>query len=379
MALQEALALSSLHADSHREQIRPALERALTLAENLGEQAHELHLVVGLNLLLSRVGDLHGARMAAERVAEVARATSDPAGAILSEWMVGISYCSEGNQAEAQFHCERGFALAADLGEFNANYFGWDHRVRAHIALARALWLRGFPDQALETIQRSLDEAALQYDPTSKAVALVYASSIFMWTGDLRGAQGAIEQLIAHSSRYSIEVFVVTGLALKGELAIACGEAADGVELLRRALAFIRKEYYAVVNIFGRALAEGLLKIGRIDEARVAVDDAIMRAMDSEVKIELSELLRIKSRIIMSQNGREQAMSCLAEAIEVARGQSSLSFELRSTMDFARLLLEAGQQDQARRSLSLVYDRFTEGFQTADLREARALLERLQA
>jgi predicted ATPase len=81
----------------------------------------------------------------------------------------------------------------------------------------------------------------------------------------------------------------------------------------------------------------------------------------------------------MSQDDREQAMGCLTEALEVARAQSALSFELRSTMDLARLLFEAGQRDQARQSLSLVYDRFTEGFQTADLRAARSLLERLQA
>ena len=266
--------------------------------------------------------------------------------------MVGISYCLEGRQAEAQLHCERGCALAADLSEFNANYFGVDHRVRALIALARASWLRGFPDRALGPMQRALDEAALQYDPTSRAVALVYTASLFMWTGNLLGAQEAIDQLIAHSSRYSSEVFAITGLALKGELAIACDEVENGVDLLRRSLPFIRKEYYSVATIFGRALAAGLLKIGRIDGARVTVDDAITWAKDSGIKIELSELLRIKSRIFLLQNNREQAMSCLTEALEVARAQFSLSFELRSTMDFARLLLEAGQQDQARRSLS---------------------------
>ena len=379
MVLQEALALSSLQGTGHSEQVRPALERALTLAETLGERTHELQLVVGLNQFLSRFGDLRGARMATERGAEVARATSDPAGAILSEWMVGISCCSEGNQAEAQVHCERGFELAAELGQFNANYFGFDHRVRALVALARALWLRGFSDRALATMRKALDEAALQYDPSSRAAALLYASSIFMWTGDFQSARGTIAQLIVHARKYSLEVFAVSGLALEGELAIACDEVESGIELLRRSVPFLRKEYYVIVTIFARALAEGLLKSGRIDEARVVVDDAITWAIDSDVKVELSELLRIKSRIMAPQEGPKQAMSCLTEALEVARAQSALSFELRATMDLARLLLESGQQDQARRSLSLVYDRFTEGFQTADLRAARALLERLQA
>jgi predicted ATPase/DNA-binding winged helix-turn-helix (wHTH) protein len=379
MVLQEALALSSLYTGGQNEQIRAALERALTLAEGLGDQLHQLQLLAGLNIAFSRVGDLRGARMAAERGAVIARATSDPAGAILVEWMFGISYCSEGSQAEAQFHCERGLALAADLIGFNVNYFGFNHRVRALVALARALWLRGFSDQALGTAQKALDEAALRDDPASLCLSLVYASWVFLWTGDLLRARGLIEQLIAHADRFSLEVFGATGLALKGELAIAYDEVDNGIDLLRRGLTIVHDQFYAVVTIFGRALAEGLRKAGRLKEALFTVDDAITRAIDSGVKTELSELLRVKSRVLAAQNDRESAIGCLTEAIEVARTQSALAFELRSTMDLARLLSEAGQRDQARRDLALVYGRFTEGFQTADLKAARALLENLQA
>ena len=90
----------------------------------------------------------------------------------------------------------------------------------------------------------------------------------------------------------------------------------------------------------------------------------------------MAELLRIKARILaaMPQHGRESAMNCLTEALAVAKAQSALALELRSTIDLARLLAEAGQRDQARHDLALVYDRFTEGFETADLKIARQLL-----
>jgi hypothetical protein len=101
-------------------------------------------------------------------------------------------------------------------------------------------------------------------------------------------------------------------------------------------------------------------------------------AINSGVKIELSELLRIKSLVFVAQNDRESAISCLAEAIEVARTQSALAFELRSAIDLARLLSDGEQRDQGRHSLALVYERFSEGFQTADLKVARGLLENLQ-
>jgi predicted ATPase len=96
------------------------------------------------------------------------------------------------------------------------------------------------------------------------------------------------------------------------------------------------------------------------------------------VEINLSELLRIKSQILVAQHDRESAMNCLTEALTVARAQSALALELRSAMAVARLLSEDGQRDQARDTLALVYDRFTEGFDTADLKRARTLLEDLR-
>jgi predicted ATPase len=96
------------------------------------------------------------------------------------------------------------------------------------------------------------------------------------------------------------------------------------------------------------------------------------------VELDLSELLRIKSQILAARHDRESAMNCLTEALVVARTQSALAWELRSSMVLARLLCEGGQRDQARHTLGLVYDRFTEGFETADLKLARAFLEDLR-
>jgi predicted ATPase len=96
------------------------------------------------------------------------------------------------------------------------------------------------------------------------------------------------------------------------------------------------------------------------------------------VKIDLPELLRIKSQILAAQHDRESALNGLTEALTIARAQSALAWELRSTIASARLLCEDGQRDQARHTLALVYDRFTEGFENADLKLARALLEDLR-
>ena len=164
-----------------------------------------------------------------------------------------------------------------------------------------------------------------------------------------------------------------------GELAIARDEPEAGLDLLRSALETLRaQQYNLLVTGFVGALAEGLRKTGQFKEALFTINGAIARATNSGVEINLSELLRIKSQILVAQHDRESAMNCLTEALTVAREQSALALELRTTMVLARLLSEDGQRDQARHTLTLVYGRFTDGFETADLKLARALLEDLR-
>ena len=192
-------------------------------------------------------------------------------------------------------------------------------------------------------------------------------------------ASDLIEQLIGHAGRYSLAPYRALGIALKGELAIARDEPEAGLDLLQGALETLHAQQYnlQITRVIG-ALAEGLRKTGQFEEALFTIDQATARAKNSGVEFYLSELLRIKSQILAAQHDREPAMNCLTEALAVARAQSALAWELRSTMALARLLCEDGQRDQARHALALVYDRFTEGFETADLKLARALLEELR-
>jgi predicted ATPase len=292
---------------------------------------------------------------------------------------VGIAHHFLGNQVTAQLHLERGMELAVEVGTFNSNFFGFDQRNRALAILARALWLRGFSDQALGIAQEAIDEAASRDRPVPICVSLVYTSMLLLWTGDLPRASDLIEQLIAHAGRYSLAPYRALGIALKGELAIACEALESGLGLLRSALETMRAQQYDIlITVFIGALAEGLRKTGRFEQALFTINGAIGRAKNGGAESNLSELLRIKSQILAAQHDRESAMNCLTEALDLARAQSALAWELRSTMVLARMLCEDGQRDHARHTLALVYDRFTEGFETADLKLARALLEDLR-
>jgi predicted ATPase/DNA-binding winged helix-turn-helix (wHTH) protein len=379
MILQEALALSSMFTRGHSEQVRVEFERGLALAEAFQDPARQLRLLVGLNIFLTQLGDLRGALAVAEQAGVIAQAAKHPAGTVWAEWRVGMAHHYLGDQAAAHLHLERGMTLAVELGVFNANFFGLDPRIFALSCLARTLWLRGFSDQALRIAQKAIDEAASRDHPVPICGSLLHAPMLLLWTGDLPGASDLIEQLIVHAGRHSLAPYRAHGIALKGELAIARDEPEAGLDLLRSALETLHAQQFNLqITGFIGALAEGLRKTGQFEEALFAINGAIARATNSGVEFNLSELLRIKSQILATQHDRESAMNCLTEALAVARAQSALAWELRSTMALARLLSEDGQCDQARHTLALVHDRFTEGFETADLKLARTLLEDLR-
>ncbi|UPK37200.1 helix-turn-helix transcriptional regulator [Bradyrhizobium sp. 186] len=377
MILQEFLALSSMFTKGNGSEVRTAIERGLSLAETLVDRDHQLQLLAGLNIFLTRIADFRGALAVAERGVSIADAAKDLAGLVITDWMLGVSYHLVGNQAAAQHHCESGMARSVELGQSNASFFGYDHRVRALVALARALWLRGFPERAVQVARQAIDEAERQDQPVSVCIALIYAAPVFLWSGNFERAGGYIERLIAYAGRYLLAPYRAVGMALKGELAVIRGEAGAGLHLLRDALETLHAEQHKIlVTVFTGALADGLRKAGQFDEALLTINGALARAAHCGATFDMPELLRIKGQILATMPRRDLAsgVDCLMQSIAVAREQSALGWELRSAMDLARLLSESGQYDQARDTLVPVYDRFTEGFETADLRAARCLI-----
>jgi predicted ATPase/DNA-binding winged helix-turn-helix (wHTH) protein len=380
MILQEALALSSMYISGNTDQVRTAIERGLALEEAFGDRRHQLRLLYGLYRLLMRLGDFRAALAVAQQSAALGENAQDPAGLVVADFMLGTCYSFMGDQALAQLYGERGLARAAEPGTITPNFFGFDRRVYAPISLARTLWLRGFSDRACSMLRTAIDEAASR-DPLTVCVALSSGVPVFLWSGDFRTAGDHANRLIEYAGRHSIEPYRATGIGLKGMLAIARDDVETGVDLLRTALAILSAKnltYY--LTLFAGTLADGLRMTGQVEEALLTVNGAIARAADCGSTYDMPELLRIKAQIFadMPRYGPASAMSCVTEAIDIARVQSALALELRSTMTLARMLSEGGHRDQARHQLGLVYDRFTEGFQTADLRLARAQLQELQ-
>ena len=236
MILQEALALSSMYTTGNSDQVRAAIERALALEDAFGDRRHHLELSFGLYRLLMRLGDFRSALAVARQSATFAETANDPAGLLISDFMLGTCYHFTEDQAAAQFYCERAMARAAEPGTSIPNFFGFDHRIYAPISLARALWLRGFADQARSIAKTAVEEAASGVRPLSICVSLTYGSPVFLWSGDLHATDDYVERLIEYAGRHSLEPYRAAGLGLKGAVAIVRDELESGIELLRGAL-----------------------------------------------------------------------------------------------------------------------------------------------
>lgn len=381
LTLQSFLAASVMFTRGNSDAVRSALEDALNLADGLGDQEYQRHLLVGLSIFLTRTGDFQGALAVAQRSAATTRAIGSPGVIATGEAVLGVAYHFIGDQMAARQHCERALTGAEAAGAARIAFFGYDHEIRAMVALARCYWLIGLPDRAARTARRVIDVANARDHPVNLCATLIFAATVFLWRGDLDQAEELIRRLIAHATRHSFSPFHAVGMALSGELSIARGNPAEGVALLRHALEVLQaKRHHALRPALHVALAEGLMKAGDVGAAEAVVDAGLALSEAFGETLNVPELLRVRGEIWLQMEpidpvAAEQAFQL---SMRHARGQSALSLELRTAMRLARLWSIQGKSSNAAELLERVYRQFTEGYQTKDLQLARELLAELE-
>jgi predicted ATPase/DNA-binding winged helix-turn-helix (wHTH) protein len=378
LALQASLAMSSMFAYGDSEEVNNALERGIALAHDLRDAEQLPHLLAGLNLFRMRLGDFAGALAAAERYSIAAEKYGGARDKAVAEWMLGGSHHLIGNQAEAQRYYESGFEHAASVGVGRSHMFGFDHELWARIGLAKTLWLRGFPDRAARFARRGIEFARGGGHPVTLCICLIYGVQVFLWRGDECVAAELIDGLLTVAEKSSLAPYYACGLVRLGELQVAQGKTAAGAEHLRRARSILAAERnYILFPTISRTLAEGLVREGRSEEALDLIETAVANAESGSGTFELPELLRTKAKVLLAVSPTNAAVAeaSIMASLDCARTQSALGWELRSATALFRLWLDQGRADAARRMLTSIYERFTEGFETTDLRTTRALLD----
>jgi DNA-binding winged helix-turn-helix (wHTH) protein/tetratricopeptide (TPR) repeat protein len=293
-----------------------------------------------------------------------------------------------GRCAEALDYFEKGLALAAKHSDKRGRiFFSFENAVMLQSFSAMALLELGYPDQAVEKAAAALAHAREIDHPQTLVVAAHIAAQILQLRGEASRASEYAKEAMEIADQYGLTIWVTYGLIELGWVAAELGNPQDGIEKMERGLADYEKTGAKLRSpYFLGLLADQLGKTGRIEEALLAISKALELAKQTGEGYALPEWHRIKGELFMksaeaisSLNASSrlavlsQARICLADAIASAKQQGARMWELRAALSLHRLDAMLGHSNPTR--LEGIYSSFTEGFESADLRQARSLIE----
>jgi predicted ATPase len=383
MQLYAALGLALMYTKGAAPETRSALANALEIAERQEDRDYQLRALWGLCVERLNNGVFREALAWAERFCSVAASSADPVDLPIGDRMMGLSLHYLGDQTNARRHFERMLSrYVAPLRRSHMIRFQFDQRVTAHIALAEVLWIQGYPDAAMDAVESNIDEARALHHELTLCNALAKACPVALLAGDLAATERFVAMLLDHSARNALASWRAEGRCFQGVLQIKRGDIAGGLQALRTAL-----DQLAGINFSLRytallgELAESLGRAGEIAQGTGAIAEALARSERNEERWCIAELLRIQGELVLLEGAAGAAQAAevrFREGLDWARRQGALSWELRCASSLARLWHEQGSTKRARELLGPVYGRFTEGFASADLVAAKALLDSLR-
>jgi predicted ATPase len=382
LMLRAALGTSLMYTSGPVEAAEALWSRVLELAEMFDDIHYQLRALYGLWLYKILVCEHRASLALAQRFQRVAESSDGMPDIAAAYRMMSMASHYLGDQVGAHDHAQRSLQLpmAEDRRAQTARY-GVDQKVGALVQLARSLWLLGFPDQAMQVAQVSIDEAVDIGHANSTCLAVADgACLVAVWIGDVAASDRFAAMLADYAERHTLGVWRTYSSAMRGRVLAQNGAASEGIALLRAALHDLRDTPHDIrFQLYLVWLAEALWIAGQFSDALEAVDQTLERAARTEERWYLPELLRIRGELLIQQGDPDAiaaAQQHFAESLHCAREQKARSWELRTAISIARA---TSRGDDAPASLRSVLNGFTEGFETADLRAARRLLSELES
>ncbi len=346
LELQSTLGHAFMFTERNSEQAEAALRRGLEIAEALGDHANTFRLLSRLNMFYRRTGGYRHLVPTARHAERIARLIGDTAGVACSKALLGVSYHLAGDQVEAQAHLDEGLRDDAALRGTRPGHFAYSRTPQ--IPLARVLWLRGFPDHALECI-RPLIGAAAPRDVVMHCIALCWSASVFGWVGDWTSVETMTARLTAHASLHGLAPYEAVAAGFRAQTMIARGEIAGGIDLLRTALPRLHADRYELyASSFAADLSQGLAALGRLPEAQQVLHETIARVEQEGGAFDMPELLRLRGELEAHSGNLDAAEASLLASATLAEHQGALSWQLRTEMSLARLRDRQGGAKSAR-------------------------------
>ncbi len=385
--------------------VRAAYERARVLCEDVGDTVQLGYALLGLSIFHSNHGDLGPGAELAERVLQIGEQTGEEAHLILGHTHVAIPQLYQGKFASALHHCKKAIEIYDPPRHRSvASLAGTDQGVAPQGLAAWSLWHLGYPNQALACVREGVELARRVEHPFSVAWALFFETGIHYWRRDVAAVRAASDEVVALGRDHGFPLWLGLGRAVRAWVDAwtdrdtnAVSQVSEGMDLAASTGAQLG--FTCLIGM----LAEAQQLVGRYEDALETLKTGIAMSVQTQQPYWDAELYRMKGEMILQHASGVQRLSelrlsdedapgprtdglsarvaeaeaCLGRALEIARAQEAKSLELRTAITIAYLQRARGRPTDARETLAPVYGWFSEGFETYDLSQAKALLHEL--
>jgi predicted ATPase len=389
--LQVALITPLIHVKGHSSpEVRGATERARALieqAEAIGEPPENPLLLysVLMGFWITNAVAFNGdaLRTLAAQFLALAEKQGATIPLMIGHSLMAYSLLTTGSPAQSRGHYDHAIALYDPAAHRPlAMLFGQDIGAAALSHRSNALWLLGYPEAALADTNHALKDAREIDQAGTLLHTLNYATIAHFLLGNYAAAEGLAKELFVLADEKAAAVWKPAGLLYQGWIFAVVGKASEAVQLIAPGLAACRSTGTTTLTPVGLSLlAKSYADLGQFDDAWRSIDEAkTVIDLTKETWFE-PHVHRIAGEIALMSSKPDvaKAEAYFERALSVARQQQAKSWELRAAMSLARLWRDQGKPQQAREILAPVYGWFTEGFDTRDLKDAKALLGELAA
>jgi predicted ATPase len=356
--------------------------RARQLCQSLADPSQLSPVLWGLLAYALVRAELQTAHALGKELLALAQQVHDAVLLVAAHRALGATLFFLGEAASAYTHLAQGLALY-DPQQHRAStlLYGEDAGVTCRSHVSWALWFLGYPDQGLAQSHEAVTLAQQRAHPFSLGYALHFAANYHQFRREVRATQERAEVALNLAQEHGFPQFRAMDSMLRGWALAHQGQAQEGIEQITQGL----RAHRAIGAEEGRPcflslLAEAQGMVGQPEAGLTALTEALTLVDITGERVWEPELYRLKGELLLQQNSDNQveAESCFAQAITIARSQQAKSLELRATTSLARLWQQQGKRQEAHDLLAPVYGWFAEGFETADLKDAKALLDELE-
>jgi class 3 adenylate cyclase/tetratricopeptide (TPR) repeat protein len=353
------------------DEVGAAYARARDLCTQLGDTRRIFRVLLGLRFFYNFKSQWQNDLQTSQQLVALAEREPAPARLLWANTALGESLEYQGRHRDARAHLEKAIALIPAIAEHTVFPVA-DPRIAALDVLGDVLWCLGFPDQALERCREGLTLARKLGRPFPLCSAYSGVCTVYRDRGEVSALEEAANELRVLADEHGFGLYREEGTYWRAWCLVKKGRVEEGLNEVQRSLAARR----AVGLAGGGALFdafEAYRKLRRFDEALALLDQTIWSPRFS------SAVRRVRGELQLEAGGcsEREAEDLFRDAIRIARSEEARSFELLATTSLARLLDRQGKRDEARAMLAEIYNWFTEGFDTADLKDAKALLDEL--